>query len=297
MAMSWFWLIFIAVNLFSFNGLLDKFFCGKKFKNIYAFATSVYLLTAIFMVGLSFFVDFSRLYGWPLFMAIASGPIYFLMWIFYWKALTTTEVSRAVAIFNTAPIFNALLAVVFLNERLISFKWLAIFLIVVGAVICSWENKVNERFNRAYFLVILSAIAGAIGNVVSKFAAFQIDALALYPISFFVSLPLYLFLLTKKEVASEVKVALNDGKTVGTLFLRSLISFLAVCLFYLALKTGPISLIAAVNGIGPLLVFIYSIIVSLFWPKFIKEELGSRVLFSKAVAIILIVVGVILINQ
>lgn len=86
MAMSWFWLIFIAVNLFSFNGLLDKFFCGKKFKNI----------------------------------------------------------------------------------------------------------------------------------------------------------------LTKKEVVSEVKVVFNDGKTVGTLFLRSLISFLAVCLFYLALKTGPISLVVGV---------------------------------------------------
>lgn len=295
--MSWFWLIFIAVNLFSVNNLFDKFFCGKKFKNTYAFATSVYLLTAIFMIGLSFFVDFSGLYGWPFVLAIASGPIYFLMWIFYWKALATSEVSRAAAIFNTMPIFNAFLAVIFLNEVLLYRKWLAIFLIVAGAVICSWENKVKGRFNRAYLLVVLAAMTSSVGNVISKFAAFQIDALALYPISFFVSLPLYLFLLTKKEVTSEVKVAFNDGKTIGILLLRSLINFAAVCLFYLALKTGPISLVAAVNGIGPLLVFIYSTIVSLFWPRFIKEDLGLKTLFSKAVAIILIVVGVILINQ
>lgn len=295
--MSWFWLIFMATNLFSVNNLLDKFFCGKKFKNTYAFAASVYLLSAIFIIGLSFFVDFSHLYGWPFFWALASGPIYFLMWIFYWKALATAEVSRAAAIFNTAPIFNAFLAVAFLHERLTSLKWLAFFLIVVGAVICSWENKADGRFNRAYLLVILSAIAGAIGNVVSKFAAFQIDALALYPISFFVSLPLYVFLLREKEIWLEVKTAFGNKKTVGILFIRTLASFSAVCLFYLALKTGPISLIAAINGIGPLLVFIYSTLVSLFWPKFIKEELGLRALFSKSAAIILIVAGVILINQ
>lgn len=295
--MSWFWLIFIATNLFSVSGLLDKFFCAKKFKNIYAFAVSVFLISAIFILILSFFVDFSQLYGWPFFYALASGPIYLLMWLLYWKALATVEVSRATAIYNTMPIFNAFLAVAFLNERLTSLKWLAIFLIVAGAVLCSWEDRTNGRFNPAYILVIFSAIAGAVGNVVSKFATSQIDALALYPLSFYASLPLYLFLLRKKEVFAEVKTTFGNKKTVGVLFIRGLIAFTAVCLFYLSLAKGPVSLIAAVNGIGPLLVFIYSTIVSLFWPKFIKEELSPRILFFKASAIILIVTGVILINQ
>ena len=60
------------------------------------------------------------------------------------------------------------------------------------------------------------------------------------------------------------------------LFIRTFIVFTAICLFYLSLAKGPISLVVAVNG---------------------KEEINKQALFSKASAIILIVAGVILINQ
>ncbi len=295
--MSWFWLTFINTNLFSLVNLVDKFFCAKKFKNTYSFAAIIYLASAIFILALSFFVDWSGLYGWPFFWALASGPIYFLMWILYWRALATTEVSRVVAIFNIAPIFNALLAAIFLNEVLSGSKWLAIFLIVSGAVLASWENKKNGKFDPVYLLVVLAAMVNAVGNVASKFATIQINALSLYPLSFLGSLPLHLWLLTKKEVSLEIKTNLSNKKTTSVILIRSLIAFIAICLFYLAMERGPISLISAVAGIGPLLVFIYSTAMSFFFPHLIKEEISCQALIQKSAAIILIVIGIILINQ
>lgn len=291
--MSWFVLILISTNLFAVINLFDKFFCAKKFKNTLAFAVFNCLLSVIFILGLSFFINFSYPIGWPLFLAISSGPVYFLMWVLWWQSLKGGEISRSVTIFNVAPIFNAFLAVLFLAEL----KWLAILLIVAGAVICSWESNARSRFNYAYILVVLAAIAGAVGNVLSKFAMREIGPLAIYAISFYASLPLYLFLLTKKGVLAEVKASLKTKELVIVLFLRSLINFIAICFFYLTLSSGPVSLVAAVGGIGPLLVFIYSTAVSLFWPKFIKEELHRQALFSKTVAITLIVIGVVLINS
>jgi len=297
MNVSWFWLIFIATNLFSVSDLIDKFLCAKKFKNTYAFAVSTFLLSIVFIIGLSFFVNWSHLYGWPFFLALASGPLYFLMWILLWKALVSNEASRAIAVFNTMPIFNALLAAFFLNEVISGSKWLAIILIAIGAVICAWENKADAKFNRAYLLVILSAFVAAVANIISKFAASQIDALTLYPISFLGSLPFYGLFLLKKEVLEEVKVNLRKKKVLAVLFIRTLVTFMAVCFFYLALAKGPASLVLAVNGIGPLFVLIYAVIASLFLPKYIKEELDSSTLLQKSLAIILIVSGVILINR
>jgi len=295
--MSWFILIFISVNLFSLVGLLDKFFCEKRFKNTYAFATTVNLLSLIFIFGLSFLTDFSFKLGWPLFFALVSGPVYFLMWVLWWKSLASGEISRSAAIFQTSPIFNALLAVIFLGEDLRGFKWLAIFLIVAGAVICSWEKgKTKNGFNRVYLLVILSALIGAVGNLISKIALREINPFAIYALSYYVSLPLFLGFLTKQEVLQEIRENLKEKRRFLILFSRSFLAFLAICFFYLALSSGPLSLIAAINGSSPLFVFIYSTLISLFWPKIIREELTKSVLFSKTIAIILIVSGVVLIN-
>lgn len=295
--MSWFILILIANNLFAISGLLDKFFCSKKFKNIYAFAVLSSLLQLVFIIGLSFFVSFPTIYSRAFILSAITGPVYLLMWILFWKVLATGEVSRASAIFQTAPIYNAVLAIIFLGESLSGIKWLAILLTVAGAVLCSWEGKGRGRFNRVYLLVVLAAVLGAVGNIISKFTLKQVEPLALYAIAFYASFPLYLLLLAKREVWQEVRTSLQRGRLVAALFARSLVAFSAVCLFYLALSRGPVSVVAAVGGITPLLTFIYSTIVSLLWPKFIKEEIGRRALFLKVVAIVLIVSGVIIINQ
>ena len=295
--MSWFWLIFIATNLFSVSDLIDKFLCSKKFKSVYAFSATNLLLSSVFMIGLSFFIGFSGVSGWPLFLILLTGPIYFFMWILLWKALVSNEASRAIAVYNTMPIFNALLAAFFLNETISGSNWLAIILIAIGAVICTWEKKNNEGFDSSYFLVVLAAFLASIGNVISKFVIFEIEPLTAYFLSYLGSLPFYLFLLAKREIRLEVKNSLKNRKVLVSLFVRNLIAFIAICFFYLAIAKGPISLLMAVNGIGPLFVFIYATLASLFLPKYIKEELDSSTLLQKSLAIILIVIGVILINQ
>lgn len=294
--MSWLVLILAATNLFAVSNLLDKFFCGKKFKNVYAFALTIYLLSAIPVSGLLFFVDFSWHFSWPFFWAVLSGPVYFIMWVLWWQALRGAEVSRAAVVFNTAPVFAAILAVIFLGESLVMAKWLGIFLIVGGAGLCSWENKGRGGFKKTYILVILAAIISAVGDVISKLAMKEFSGLAIYVISFYASLPLYGWLLRKEGVWLEVRENLGERKVLGGLFLRVLVAFAAICLFYLALEKGPVSLVIAVTGIGPLLVFLYATGLSFFRPKFIKEEIGKKALIWKGLAVALAVLGVVLVS-
>lgn len=295
--MSWFALILISTNLFSFSNLFDKFFCSKKFKSIYTLAIFSSLFQLIFLLGLSFFISWPRTFDQAFALALISGLPFFLMWLLIWKALTTGEASRISAVLQTAAIFNAFLAVIFLGEELTAPKWLAIFLIVIGAALCSRENKGKHRQNRAYFFILLAALSSAVGTVISKVVLLTIEPLTVYALSFYATLPLYLLLLIKKDVWREVKEKVKEKQLLLMISLRTLILFGAICFFYLALKSGPASLVIAVNGVNPLLVFLYSTAISFFWPQLIKEEIGSRALLQKGLAVVLIVSGVMIINR
>lgn len=297
MSVPWVFLTFLSINLYSVATLFDKFFCAKKFKSVLSYATLGALTQLIFITLTSFFINFSNLSGWPLFFTLFSGPAYFLMWLLYLKAIATVEISRSTAIFNVSVIFNAILGVFFLGEEINGLKWLAIVLIFVGATICSYGgNNHQEKFNPTYLLVVLSAFIGAIGNLFSKIASAKITPLVIYAISFYASLPFYFLFLAKREIYSEIKDTFKNKKVFMVIFFRWFLGFLASCLFYLALVRGPISLIGAVNGIGPMLVFLFSTFLTFFFPKIIKEKISQEVLLLKFLAIILIVGGVVMIN-
>lgn len=295
--MTWLPLILIAVNLSSINSLIDKFFCEKKFRNVLSYQTLNNLLTIILVIGLSFFIRFDHLYGWPLILAILSGFCYLLSWLFYFRAIVSLEASRAAAVFNLFVIFTVILAALFLQETINPLKWLAIFLIVIGAFLCSYEKGKRVKDLGSYWWVILSTIMSAIGNIFSKLAVKQIEALTVLALTFYVTFPVFLFLFFRnKEINQEVKNVFNSSKRTGLIILRQIIGFSSMILFYLAIARGPISLIIAINGSGPMLVFIFSTFVSFFFPGFIKEEIKKEVIILKLISIMMIITGVVIIS-
>jgi len=295
--MSWIFYIFLSVNFFAIANLTDKFLVSKKFKSIYSLAVVLNILYLIFNIILGFFIWKTVLFGWPFFWAVLASAFYYLMWIFWLKALQTGEISRLSAIFFTQPIFIALLAMIFLKESVMPIKWLAIIIIVIGAILSSWENKKTKTgFNSAYIFILLSTIFSSIGNVVSKHAMAAMPALTVQVIGYFVALPFFLILLINKQVFLEVKKTFSNLKFTSFLFLRSLVGYVGICLFMLAIGAGPVAFVSALSATQPIAIFICSTLLSFFAPKIIKEETTKGALFTKAVAIILIVTGAIIIS-
>lgn len=294
--MSWLVLILISVNLSALVSLFDKFYCSKKVKSIYSFAFLVNFFYLVFILVTTYILRKSFVFNWLVIYPILSGLTYFLTWIFWWKAMTTSEVSRVVGVASVQPVINAILAVFFLNEVISVNKWSAIILIVAGAFLCSWEKKKNGGFNKAYLYVLVAVCFGAVGNILVKFSMGTMPALVVNCLSFYATFPLFLLMLKDKKVFQEVKKNLLDKKSSVPIFFRSLIGYLAICFYMLAVGAGPVSSVVTVNNAAPLLVFVYSIGVSFFWPKIIKEELSRQALFTKTIAIIMIVVGAMMIS-
>ncbi|MBI5126868.1 EamA family transporter [Candidatus Roizmanbacteria bacterium] len=295
--MSWIFYTFLAVNFFSITNVFDKYFVSKKYKSIYSFAVVINIVYLIFFAIVAFFIRNSFILNLGLLWTFIASMAYFLMWIFWWKALTTGEVSRVIAIFFTNPIFNALLAVFFLKESLSVFKWLAIILIVVGAIMSTWEGKkAKQGINRAYIFALLAALFSSIGNVLSKQAMLYWQPLTVQVVGYLVALPLFLLLLVNKQVSIEAKKTFTNFRSFLLILLRGFMGFLAICSFTLSVGAGPVSLVVALNGTQPLLILVYSTLISRFFPKYIKEEISKSVLLFKAVAILLIASGAVIIS-
>jgi len=295
--MSWIFYTLLASNLFAFTNLFDKFSVSKKFKNIYSFAVVINILYFIFNAIIIFYLRNTLVFGWPFFWAAVSGVAFYSMWIFWWKSLTTGEVSRSSAMFFTQPLWNAFLAIIILKESLTSMKWLAIIFIVGGAILSSFERKKNkESFNIAYVYALLAAIVSALGNTIAKYAMGSMPGLTVQAIEYFVTVPLYIILLKNKQVRSEVVKSLTHFKSSILMFLRSALGFGACSSFMLAVSAGPVSLASALSSIQPLLILFYSTLISLFFPKIIKEETSKGAFLTKLIAVVMIITGAMIIS-
>lgn len=219
--MSWSFLIIVCAFLFSLVNIIDKFFCAEKFKSVYTLAVLSTFLNVLFVSTLVPFTKIAWSGNWPFFAAVISGPIYVLLWLFWWKGLITTEISRATAIYNTSPIFTALIAVLLLNEKLSFLQWGAIIIIIVGAILCSWEkSRRRASFKTGYLLIVVAALCSSLGGLLSKMAVTYIDPLAVYFISSYVGAPFFLLFLFKKEVKEETKKVMENKNLLGVVLIR-----------------------------------------------------------------------------
>ena len=295
--MSWIILTLLANTFFSLTNIFDKFFNSKKIKSVYTFAFLLNLIYFFFIIAVSLFMWKTFVINWSVLYSAIAGVLWFLMWIFFWKAMQTGEVSRVTAIFFAQPIFSAIIAVLFFGEKLNSFKWLAILMIVVGAFLSSWEGK-NKKFtfNKAYLFAIAAALLSASGNAISKFAMNGLPSLTVNSVAFFSTIPLYLLLLKNKKVFVEVKKNLKDRAVMTQFFVRGLIGYLGIFSWMLALGAGPLALTSALSGTQPIFVLILSIVCSILLPKYIHEEISKKSLIEKSLAIFLIVAGAMIIS-
>ena len=69
--------------------------------------------------------------------ALVSGAFYGLGAHILIHVLYTKEVSRAIPVYQTYPIFTALIAFLFLGERLSGVEWVAVLAVVAGAAMIS----------------------------------------------------------------------------------------------------------------------------------------------------------------
>ncbi len=293
--MSWILFSILAALTWAIVNTVDKYILTKWVRKPIVPVMILGIIGVLASILVYLFHGFSTLSYLNIALAFVAGIFYILMSIFYFKAVKVEEISRVVPLFYLTPLFVLILAAIFLGEIFTPLKYLGIFLLVIGAILISSKNFIKISFGKAFWFMVLSSLALSISAVMTKYLLNFADFWTIFSWTrigmIFALIPIFYF--SFPDLMSTVKE--YGKKVVGVMFLNESINVVGVLLITIATAVGYITLVNALSSIQPFFVLSFAVILSIFYPKILKEEISKSTVLQKLIAIILMFVGAILI--
>jgi bacterial/archaeal transporter family protein len=229
--------------------------------------------------------------------AFVSGMIYgisgsMLMWVLFRQ-----EVSRTIPVTQTAPIFAAVFALMFLGESVNLIQWIAIFATVSGAVLLSLKFEggfSGVPLNRNFFILVAGAAIFAAGNIIGKIALDDLPVLYTHGLRSLGLGGVFLAVHLRREPLQHVIEFIKE-RNPGLLVVGTNELFIAnssLLLMLWALSTGPASLVTALVATRAMFVVIFSTLLALVWRGALGEVTTPTAIAVKVGSTLLIVAGV-----
>ncbi len=295
--MDWATLALLSAAIFGLVSILDKFIVERMARNVRAILFILGVLSLItsipFLLADPSYSSYSiRSIG----AALASGFLRGLALAVLFGVLRREEVSRALPVTQTYPIFVAVLAALFLGEQVDLLDWGAIVVIVAGAILLSVRRAGGAsggfRLGSSFFLLLLASFATGVSNLLGKDALSELSTVQVFTINFFIVGVAILAVSANRAAVKEAwEIVRHRPRRVPLFAADTLLALLATFLLFASFSVGPVSGASALNATRPLFVFAYAVLVSWLAPSFIHEPLTPRVLAVKLAAIAMIVVG------
>jgi len=306
--MQWFLIGLLAPFFWGITNFIDKFLIDKYYKGklpvgaiLLIFTGITFLFTPIFLIiagGFNTLGNFSNL---EILALVLSAMFYILALLPYMKALSYDDTSIIIPVFQLIPIFSLALGLLFLNEELSIRDIVLGMVIILGAVGISLDltKKIVMPKTKMLLLMALSCLIYALANLLFKLGAENHD---FWPSQVYVCIGygvmfVVFFIFSRKARAQTLDlIARYKGKIVAIQIVNVTCDTLAKVAYNFALFSAPIFLASIVNSAQPVFVFFMGAILTIFVPKFIKEDLSKKVLLQKIFFIAVIFVASVMLN-
>lgn len=294
--MAWILLSILSAFLWAVTNIVDKFVFTKWIKQP---ALPLFIIGIVGLVGsiLIYLVrGFQDLSLFHIFLAIISGILYFISVFLYFKAVMIEEISRVIPFQYLSPLFVLFLALIFLNEVFTPVKYFGIFLLLIGVFVISIRWPFEIKLNRAFWFILLASFIWAINSIIDKYL---LGFAEFWTIFSYVRIGMFLSsLITIFFISQETKLFLKNHtlKGIFTFTLNESLGAIASLIYYAALTIGYATLVNSVASTQPFFTLILAIIISIFYPTILKEELNKSSVASKIIAIVFMFIGVILLT-
>ena len=300
------WLLFAFSGpiLWAVSTHIDKYLVEKYFKHSDTAVLMVFTaLIGLLALPFIWYFDPSVL-SLPLpsiVVMIISGLLYMGSMLFYLQAIQSSEASVVAPLFQTSTIFTFVLGYFLLGEALTRVQLFGGALILLGALLLSLDTSLRFRRFRMRLVVVMlvCTFVLALSSVIFKFFAVE-EAFwstvfwtyvgeALFGV-WILLIPRYFkqfarLLRTNTRALLSVNAAnelINLGGGLGVRFASLL---------------APVALVSAISSTTTLFVFFFGILLTLFLPKFGREEISARGLLQKGIAAVLVAAGVWLVQM
>ena len=229
-------------------------------------------------------------------LIMLNGMLYVLGLLPYFHALQRDEASIVVPLFQTSAIFSYILGLLILDEGLTVLQLGAALLIICGSVLIALEIGQRRSIFKANVLalMLLASFLNALNWLLFKFVAVQEHfwVTSFWEYAGFVLIGVLLLIFVKSYRYDFIGL-LRQSKfsLLGLVALNETMSLTAKTATNIASLMAPLALVSTVNGLQPLFVLIYGVLLTLYLPRYGQERLGVKIVLQKVAAMALMIVG------
>lgn len=293
--MSWFILAAIPPFFWALTNFVDqflarRFFPGQSF-SLLSFSTIAF---GVLIAFLSFFQpDVLDIKMTAALSLMALGVLFYAAVVPYIFALQKEEASNAAPLFETIPIFTALMGWLFLGESFGSKDLIAGAIIVIGAMGILWDFE-NKFFSKTVFIYMITAsfIFASYKVLLQQFSITDLHWLTIVYWTLCGRLLIALITFTffppiRKNVIRVLKEAPYTAIAVD--LTQHTLAFLALVFTVLAMAKAPsATFVMLVGALQSLFLIGIGILLSFILPRYFK-----RASYIKHIAVKFIMVGLI----
>lgn len=306
--MSWITLAVLAYFLWAISNIIDKIVVTKYVKDYFSLSLMSLLFGSLFILVYSIiFNGIQQINLTILIIALLAGFTRVLAYCFYYKAMSYEEASRVTILTQLAPIFTLLFSVLFIKEVLNFNEYLAFILLFISGILSSTKFDIEKtcpsklqrsgiKISLAFWDMILFAITVSTSAVMMKYIFDQANfwqCMIWIVIGEIIS-SIIISILFKKPLLKIFFLTAVKGKIL--LIFNEILSSSALITYSIALTLGSVSLIGALSSTNPIFVFLIALLISIFIPKILKEEIDKRTIILKIIAIIIMSSGIYLLS-
>jgi drug/metabolite transporter (DMT)-like permease len=178
-------------------------------------------------------------------------------------------------------------------------QWFAIVITVAGAVLISLQmdgSGRKARLQKSFFILLLVALMLAVASIGFKYALQSMSFWNTLSTSTLCVVVVFLIYALRKKTFSELKNLPQLPQKMAILLGNQWFAVFGVVMSFIAIANGPVALVSTIMNIRPAFVFVFSLILSRFYPNFINERLDRRTILIKLFGIVLITGGVAIIG-
>ena len=291
--MNWIFLSLLAPLFWASSNFVDKYILGKYTKGIFDFVFFSTITSWFFFAIIFLFVGTPELSIYSL-IPIATGMILIYSYGFYGKALEQGDTSSLVILFKLIPVVTVILAFAFLGQTLSSNELIGFVIVLAGATIISFE-KTKGIFIKGFGMILIAILMWSVMTLfidygltkMSFWDYFMLDNLG----SALAELTMFIIPSIRRQVIEGIKTA-QLGKYIWFSW-NNVLDFLGQMSIKKALAIAPSAgLVTVVMQVQSFYAIIIGVLLTLFIPHIIKEDISTNTLIKKIVGAVIMFSGI-----
>jgi drug/metabolite transporter (DMT)-like permease len=296
MPVDWVSVALLSAAVLGLVNIIDSHLISRRMPSLRAFLLLIGIIHLIY--GSVLFSLFPLPEGvgiWPVLVAVASGILRTSAVTIMLYIMKREEVSRVVPVVYTYPVFVAIMAVPLLGETLYYLQWLAIIIVVAGAVMVSFRRNSEGSatwLGKPLLLLFGSSLLFAMADIASKYALAFISFWNMFWVSAFCISGIFLLASMRPHIIRQLSNMKQRSSTIALVVFNETLAPIGIVLSFWAIQRGPVSLVSTIISSRPIFVFIYALIISRVSPMFLEYQPGKAMLALRLIATAMIFGGI-----